>query len=72
MDPMVWEILFTVMGYGCESVSRLQTPDTDVVIGNGKMEEFGTFRARNRKTLNYGGTAFRFLKETWFGKYERL
>src|SRR5690606_30479392 len=38
------EMLFTIMGPGCESVSRTQTPTTDVVVGVWKDGRVGTFR----------------------------
>lgn len=54
------EILFTVMGTGCKSVSRLYTPDTDVVVGEWEDQRIGTFRGlRNAgKGRGFGGTVF--------------
>lgn len=51
------ETLFTIMGPGCESVSRTSTPDFDVAVGTWKGGRIGTFRG-NRKGSGYGGTAF--------------
>jgi predicted dehydrogenase len=52
------EILYTVMGTGCESVTRFQTPDTDFVVGKWKDGRIGTFRGTRTGTHDYGGIAF--------------
>jgi predicted dehydrogenase len=52
------EVLFTVMGIGCESVTRFQTPDADVVVGKWKDGRLGTFRGTRRGKHEYGGTAY--------------
>lgn len=53
------ESLFTVMGPGCESVSRVTTPDFDVAVGKWKDGRIGTFRGiRSKAGSGYGGTAF--------------
>ena len=52
------EILFTVMGAGCESVTRIQTPDTDIVVGKWKDGRVGTFRGTRTGKHEYGGTAY--------------
>jgi hypothetical protein len=45
------EALFTVLGPGCETVTRVSTPDTDVVTGIWKDGKVGTFRGlRNAVT----------------------
>jgi len=56
------EPLITLMGTGCESVVRVSTPNTDVVVGKWKDGRIGSFRGR-RKDDNgylggYGGTVF--------------
>jgi hypothetical protein len=38
------ELLFTIMGPGCESVARVHTKNTDVVTGIWKDGRIGTFR----------------------------
>lgn len=50
------ESLYTVMGPGCEKVSRASTPDADFVLGVWKDGRLGTFRGM-RKGGGYGGTA---------------
>lgn len=52
------EVLFTVMGAGCESVTRFQTEDTDVVVGKWKDGRLGTFRGTRKGKHDYGGTAY--------------
>ncbi len=39
------ELLFTLMGTGCESVTRISTADSDVVVGRWKDGRLGTVRA---------------------------
>ena len=52
------EILFTLMGKGCESVMRYNTPTTDIVIGQWSDGRVGTFRGMREGKHEYGGVAF--------------
>jgi hypothetical protein len=52
------ETLFTVMGPGCQSVSRLSTPGTDLAAGVWSDGRVGTFRGIRAGSGGYGGTAF--------------
>ncbi|HEX8038126.1 MAG TPA: Gfo/Idh/MocA family oxidoreductase [Chryseosolibacter sp.] len=52
------EMLFTVMGRGCKSVSRTHTEDADVVVGLWEGDRIGTFRGVRYKKAGYGGTVF--------------
>jgi predicted dehydrogenase len=52
------EALFTVMGAGCESVSRTSTPDFDVAVGTWNGGRIGTFRGIRKGQGGYGGTVF--------------
>lgn len=52
------EILFTLMGPGCESVTRVTAPDQDIVIGRWKDGRLGTFRGMRKGTQPYGATVF--------------
>lgn len=52
------EALFTVMGTGCQTVSRISTPDTDVVVGVWNDSRTGTFRGLRAGKTGYGGYAF--------------
>jgi hypothetical protein len=52
------EQLFTVMGGGCESVSRVHTASTDVVVGTWRDGRIGTFRGTRTGKHLYGGVVF--------------
>lgn len=52
------EILFTVMGAGCETVTRLHSEGWDVVTCRWRDGRVGTFRGLREGKTGYGGTAF--------------
>lgn len=52
------EILFTLMGPGCESVTRVATSDCDVVVGRWKDGRIGTFRGIRKGAAPYGAVVF--------------
>jgi WD40 repeat protein len=56
------ESLFTVMGTGCEAVTRVSTPGIDLAAGVWKGGRVGTFRGirtpEGGGKADYGGTAF--------------
>lgn len=52
------ETLFTCMGPGCESVTRISTDDYDVVVGKWSDGRIGTFRGMRSGKSGYGGTVF--------------
>ena len=52
------ETLFTVMGQGCESVVRVSSDGTDVVVGTWRDGRIGTFRGIREGKGGYGGMAF--------------
>ncbi len=52
------EALYTVMGTGCQTVRRVHTPDTDVVVGVWNDNRIGTFRGLRAGRTGYGGYAF--------------
>lgn len=52
------EALYTVMGTGCKSVSRIHTPGTDIVNGVWEDNRIGTFRGVRVGSVGYGGFAF--------------
>jgi predicted dehydrogenase len=64
------EILFTVMGSGCKSVTRINTPDADVVVGTWNDGRIGTFRGMRAGKHEYGGTAFGSEGNLVLGNYE--
>jgi hypothetical protein len=52
------EMLYTLMGTGCEEVTRTSTPDSDLVVGRWKDGRIGTVRAL-RPYGDYGAVVFR-------------
>jgi hypothetical protein len=52
------ELLFTIMGTGCKSVTRISTPDTDVAVGTWEDQRIGVFRGLRGGKLDYGGTVY--------------
>ncbi len=52
------EMLFTVMGRGCENVSRTQTADTEIVTGVWSDGRVGTVRGNRGGKAEYGVTIF--------------
>jgi len=52
------EALFTVMGTNCQSVSRFNTPNTDVAVGIWEGNRIGTFRGLRAGRTGFGGTVF--------------
>lgn len=48
------ESLYTVMGPGCETVTRARTPDTELVTGVWKDGRIGTFRGIRKNKSEYG------------------
>jgi len=65
------ETLFTVMGKGCESVSRISTPDFELAAGQWSDGRIGTFRGiRAKGASGYGGTAFGSKGIREIGKFD--
>ena len=52
------EMLFTVMGVGCQQVTRISTNDTDIVVGTWKDGRMGSFRGTRTGKHDYGGTVY--------------
>lgn len=52
------EILFTIMGTGCETVSRVQTDVAEYVIGTWNDGRIGTFRGIHQGASGYGATVY--------------
>jgi hypothetical protein len=52
------ESLFTVMGTGCVSVTRVRTEGTELVVGTWEGGRVGTFRGIRRGKAEYGALAF--------------
>jgi hypothetical protein len=69
------EPLFVLMGKGCETVSRVQTADTDLVSGVWKDGRIGTYRGIRRNRADFGAIAFgskAILQAGREGGYEQL
>jgi hypothetical protein len=52
------EPLYALMGTGCETVTRIQTADTDLVSGVWKDGRVGTYRGIRRNKADFGAVAF--------------
>jgi predicted dehydrogenase len=69
------EILFTLMGPGCQTVSRTHTEDTELVVGVWKDGRIGTFRGSRKGPHSYGAMVFgskSITRSGDFGGYEPL
>lgn len=64
------ETLFTAMGTGCETVRRVSTEGTDVVVGTWEGGRIGTVRGLRDGDRGYGGTAFGTDGIARMGPYE--
>lgn len=63
------ETLFTVMGTGCQEVTRIHTPDTDVVVGVWEGGRIGTFRGTRSGKSGYGGVVYTETGTVALGPY---
>ena len=52
------ETLYTIMGPGCKTVTRVHTADTDLVVGVWADGRIGTFRGLRSGKTGFGGTVF--------------
>ena len=52
------ELLFAVMGTGCEQVTRVKTDDTELVTGVWSGGRVGTFRGLRAGKIEFGATVF--------------
>lgn len=69
------EPLFTIMGTGCASVTRVHTEGTDIAVGVWDDGRIGTFRGIRDGARGYGSTVFgtkAILPGGGFGGYEPL
>ncbi|QDU95858.1 Gfo/Idh/MocA family protein [Lignipirellula cremea] len=64
------ETLFTVMGPGCVSVSRVSSPGFEMAVGKWNDGRIGSFRGIREGKAGYGGTAFGTTEHRTIGKYE--
>jgi predicted dehydrogenase len=63
------ETLFTILGTGCQSVSRTQTESTELVAGVWNDGRVGAFRGMRKGPYKYGGTVFGTKGNTLVGDY---
>ncbi len=63
------EMLFTVMGPGCRIVTRTQSKDFELVVGQWADGRIGTFRGLRRGKSGYGATIFGAKAIMPAGKY---
>jgi predicted dehydrogenase len=64
------EILFTIMGTGCESVQRVQTDGYEFVVGRWKDGRIGTYRGLKSGQKDYGAMVFGSKGIARSGSYE--
>lgn len=64
------EILYTVMGTGCEFVTRVSTEDYDIVTGKWADGRLGNFRGTRKGPHSYGGMAYGSDDIINLGNYE--
>ena len=64
------ETLFTIMGPGCKSASRVQTKTGELVVGVWKDGRIGTFRGRRENPRTYGATVFTTKTIVQAGRFE--
>jgi len=64
------EILYALMGTGCDTVTRFATEDADMVVGKWKDGRIGTFRGTRKGTHDYGGIAFGTEGNLTMGNFE--
>ncbi len=64
------ELLYTIMGTGCQSLVRVHTEGTDLATGTWKDGRIGTFRGTRTGEHLYGGTAYGEKGNAVLGPYE--
>ena len=64
------EILYTVMGTGCQELTRVHTAGTDVAVGVWEDGRIGTFRGTRTSKHTYGGTVYCEKGDAVLGPFE--
>jgi len=64
------EILYTIMGIGCQSVERVYTSETDLVTGIWQDSRIAAFRGLREGKYDYGGLAFGKKDNMTLGGYQ--
>ena len=52
------ELLYTIMGRGCQSVQRLEQDGVEVIFGTWQDDRIGVFRGIRKGRVGFGGKAF--------------
>ena len=63
------EMLFTIMGTGCQNVTRVHSQDTDVVVGLWDDGRIATYRGLRKGKTGYGGVVYGTKGIVPIGKY---
>ncbi|WP_353185796.1 Gfo/Idh/MocA family oxidoreductase [Parapedobacter lycopersici] len=63
------EMLYALLGTGCERVTRVYSDGTDIVVGTWSDGRVGTFRGIRSGRTGYGGTAFGEKGQAAIGEY---
>lgn len=69
------EMLYTIMGTGCQSVTRTGTSDTDLVVGRWQDGRIGTFRGIRAGASEFGAVVYensQIVQVKWTGGYQPL
>ena len=64
------EMLYTIMGQGCQTVRRVQTDSAEVVVGVWADGRVGTYRGIKKGKSDYGAVVFGSKSIAQAGKYE--
>jgi predicted dehydrogenase len=64
------EMLYTLMGPGCETVARIHAKDADVLTGVWKDGRVGTYRGLRREKEQFGAVAFGTKGIVFAGKWD--
>lgn len=64
------EMLYTVLGTGCKTVSRIYNDSTDVVVGTWNDKRVGVFTGTRTGQHTYGGTVFGEKGNKPYGSYK--
>ncbi|MNY07350.1 Inositol 2-dehydrogenase/D-chiro-inositol 3-dehydrogenase [compost metagenome] len=64
------EMLFALMGTGCKTVTRVHTPDTDMVVGIWEDGRVGSFRGTRSGKNDYGARVFGEKKNITLGEFK--
>ncbi|WP_300600612.1 Gfo/Idh/MocA family oxidoreductase [Niabella sp.] len=64
------ELLYTIMGTGCVSVSQTSTADTDVVVGTWSDGRIGVFRGTRNGKHDYGGVVHAENATVYIDQYD--